>query len=286
MPLSTHTPRFLTITTHSLENSAHAKIGQKKDFLALEEPLEIIIDYAEKSLRKRLTVTITMRTPGHDQELAAGFLFSEGIIRNKDDILDISTDPEAANPDNSVVITLSQELPLSPEQLLRHSFTNSSCGVCGKTSMQALELRHQPRIPPGKPKIPTSILQKLPDTLREHQAQFVVTGGVHASALFSPAGELLLLKEDIGRHNAMDKLIGALLLSDQLGLARQSLILASGRTSFELVQKALMADIPALASIGAPSSLAAQLADRHSMTLIGFLKSDGFNVYSGIERIT
>jgi FdhD protein len=150
--------------------------------------------------------------------------------------------------------------------------------------MQALELRHQPRLSTG-PLVLRNMLQTLPEKLQTQQPQFSATGGVHASALFTASGELLLLKEDVGRHNAMDKLIGHLLLNDQLARGKDSLVLVSGRASFELVQKALMADVPFLAAIGAPSSLAVQLAQRHGMTLAGFLRADGFNVYSGQERI-
>jgi len=252
------------------------------DHLSVEEPLEIILNQANK---KSFPLAVTMRTPGHDQELAVGFLFSEGIIKHKNDIQRIASDTESPNPDNNITVTLSQNLDFEPDRLQRHFFTNSSCGVCGKTSIQALEMMHQPSLTSNHPKFSSTTLQQLPESLRKQQQQFSATGGVHSAALFSPDGQLLRLSEDVGRHNAMDKLIGALLLNDQLNTAREGLVLVSGRASFELVQKALMADIPILSSIGAPTSLALQLASRHNMTLIGFLKPDGFNVYSGIERI-
>lgn len=259
-----------------------AKRQHTRDNLSVEEPLEIILDFPE---RKRLTLAITMRTPGNDKELVAGFLFSEGLVKNNSGLLDLSQDTESANPGNTIVARIGSPLSMAPDQLQRHFFTNSSCGVCGKTSMQALELLHQPALIPGQPGITATLLQQLPELLRAQQQQFSATGGVHSVAAFSTEGTLLALHEDVGRHNAMDKLLGGLLLEDRLPLLKNSVLLVSGRSSFELVQKALMADAPILASIGAPSSLAVQLADRHGMTLAGFLKPDGFNVYSGVERI-
>jgi len=265
-----------------------SKSGQEKqnDLLAVEEPLEIILDFpSHADHRKRLTLAITMRTPGNDAELAAGFLFSEGLIKNKADILGLSPDAESAHPDNTIIASIAPALSIEPDRLQRHFFTNSSCGVCGKTSMQALELLHQPVLVPDQPKIAAALLQQLPESLHNHQQQFAATGGVHSVAAFSSEGKLLVMREDVGRHNAMDKVLGALLLEDRLSSLKNSMVLVSGRASFELVQKALMADAPLLASIGAPSSLALQLAQRHGMTLVGFLKPDCFNVYSGIERI-
>lgn len=226
-----------------------------------------------------------MRTPGNDRELAAGFLFSERLIKHKNELHDLSRDMESARPDNTLIASITPALEIDPDRLQRHFFTSSSCGVCGKTSLQALELLHQPALMPGHPKMTVTLLQQLPETLRSHQHQFAATGGMHSVAAFSSEGKLLALHEDVGRHNAMDKVLGALLLEDRLSLLKNSMVLVSGRASFELVQKALMADVPLLASIGAPSSLALQLAQRHGMTLVGFLKPDGFNVYSGPERI-
>jgi len=261
---------------------AQGKTPKQTDLLSIEEPLEIIINPPQK---KPFSLAITMRTPGHDRELAAGFLFAEGIVKNKNDIHDLSPDPDALNPDNNITVTLSRELDIDPDRLQRHFFTNSSCGVCGKTSIQALELLHQPALIANTPVITAETLRHLPQTLRQQQQQFSATGAVHSAALFSADGTLLRLREDVGRHNAVDKLIGSLLLEDQLPLARRSLLLVSGRASFELVQKALMADISILASIGAPTSLAYQLASRHGMTLAGFLKAESFNIYNSPERI-
>jgi len=273
---------------HTITRFRFSKNGQERqnDLLAVEEPLEIILDFpSPPDQRKRLTLAITMRTPGNDAELAAGFLFSEALIKNKTDILDLSQDAESAHPANTVVASIAPALTIDPDRLQRHFFTSSSCGVCGKTSLQALELLHQPALVPRQPKITATLLQQLPGILRSHQQQFSATGGVHSVAGFSADGKLLALHEDVGRHNAMDKLLGTLLLEDRLSLLKNSVVLVSGRASFELIQKALMADVPFLASIGAPSSLAVQLASRHGMTLAGFLKPDSFNVYSGIERI-
>jgi FdhD protein len=266
---------------------ARNQLTKATDHLSVEEPLEIIIDFHQKNSAsaQRMTLSVTMRSPGHDEELATGFLFSEGLIRNKIDIQKLLRDNEAVRPDNSMVVTLAQPFDGESDRLQRHFFTNSSCGVCGKTSMQALEMLHQPSLTVAEPIVSAGTLCQLPLRLREHQQQFANTGGIHAAALFSPAGELLLLQEDVGRHNAMDKLIGACVLEDRLPLLKQSLILVSGRSSFELVQKALMADVPILAAIGAPTSLAVQLAARHDLTLVGFLKADSFNIYHSPERV-
>jgi FdhD protein len=262
-------------------SAAQDKQQKQTDLLSIEEPLEIIVC---RNNKKTFTLAITMRTPGNDDELAAGFLFAEGLIKHKNDLLDLAPDPEAVNPGNSMLVTLTQEPDFDPDRLQRYFFSSSSCGVCGKTSMQALELLHQPNLS-ASVHISTDTLCQLPAILRQQQQQFSSTGGAHSAALFSPDGKLLCLREDVGRHNAMDKLIGSLLLEDQLQLARQAVLLVSGRASFELVQKALMADIPILASIGAPTSLAYQLANRHNMTLAGFLKSDSFNIYNSAARI-
>lgn len=262
-------------------SAAQDKQQQKTDLLSIEEPLEIIVC---RNNKKTFTLAITMRTPGNDDELAAGFLFAEGLIKTKRDILALRPDPDAINPDNSILVTLARDLDFDQDSLQRHFFSHSSCGVCGKTSMQALELLHQPDLSTTL-RISAETLCRLPGILRQQQQQFLATGGVHSAALFSADGQFLRLREDVGRHNAMDKLIGSLLLEDQLHLARQVVLLVSGRASFELVQKALMADIAVLASIGAPTSLAYQLASRHNMTLSGFLKPDSFNTYSAAERI-
>lgn len=240
------------------------------DLLAVEEPLEIRL--GQQSL------SITMRTPGNDVELAAGFLFSEGIVRDISQIRSIENTPQ-----NVVVVDLDQQ-SAAPVQPRRNFLMTSACGVCGKASLEDLEANACPVLPADNIQIEPDVLHRLPDRLREAQSVFDRTGGLHAAALFSLNGELELLREDIGRHNAVDKLIGAALASHRLPL-NKSLLLVSGRASFELVQKALMAGIPIMAAVGAPSSLAVGTALRSGMTLIGFLRDCRFNIYSGSRRI-
>lgn len=280
-------PKFPGAATQEITRFRHHhnRVEKQTDSLAVEEPLQILLDYPTAGARERMTLAITMRTPGNDEELAAGFLFSEGLLLHRSQILSIERDNEAPRPDNTVVISLTKAPDTNPDQLLRHFFTNSSCGVCGKTSLQALEMRHRPSLDPAAPHISLTQLQLLPEQLRAQLPQFAATGSMHSAALFSADGQLLALREDVGRHNAMDKLLGTLLLQEALP-ARDKLVLVSGRASFELVQKALMADIGLLAAIGAPTSLAVQLAQRHGMTLVGFLRADSVNIYSAPERVT
>jgi len=240
------------------------------DLLAVEEPLEIRL--GQQSL------SITMRTPGNDVELAAGFLFSEGIVR------DISHIRKIENIAQNVVVVELDEASAALVQPRRNFLMTSACGVCGKASLEDLEANACPVLPADNIQIEPDVLHGLPDRLREAQNVFDRTGGLHAAALFSLNGQLELLREDIGRHNALDKLIGAALAGDRLPLDK-SLLLVSGRASFELVQKALMAGIPIMAAVGAPSSLAVGTALRSGMTLIGFLRNCRFNIYSGSRRI-
>jgi len=250
-----------------------------QDLLAVEEPLEI-------RLGDR-TVSITMRTPGHDFDLAAGFLFTEGILQNSRQIAQIHWSTSEGNPrqaGNSVTVELAPGVEIDFSRLERHFYTSSSCGVCGKASIEALEMQNCLVLPRDVPKIERALVHRLPDALRSQQAVFEHTGGLHAAALFNAVGGLLVLREDVGRHNAVDKLIGAELLAGHTPLDRH-LLLVSGRASFELVQKALMAGIPILAAVGAPSSLAVETALRFNMTLIGFVRGGRFNIYSGASRI-
>ncbi|MCA3748318.1 MAG: formate dehydrogenase accessory sulfurtransferase FdhD, partial [Rubrobacter sp.] len=255
----------------------------RSDALATEEPLEIrLISGGEKQ-----TVAVTMRTPGADFELAAGFLFGEGIISSREDIRRISycTDPEidAEQLYNIVNVELRPGLGYDPRQLERHFYTTSACGVCGKASLDQLELRGCPVIPPG-PEIPAETLYGLPEKLREAQGLFEATGGLHAAALFDAKGRLLALREDVGRHNATDKLIGWALLEGRLPLSGH-IVMVSGRSSFEIMQKCLVAGVPVVCAVSAPSSLAVEVARRFGMTLVGFLRGRRFNVYAGNERI-
>jgi len=243
---------------------------REEDLLAVEEPLEIRLG--------RRSLSVTMRTPGDDFDLAAGFLFAEGIITSPTQIRGIEHAPDG-NP-NIVVVELAPDAVVKPVVLQRGFVMTSACGLCGKVSLKALEANRCPVLPRSSLKIDPVVLHDLPERLRRQQAVFESTGGLHAAALFNADGELESLREDVGRHNAVDKLIGHALLNSRIPL-RDSVMLVSGRASFELVQKALMASIPLLAAVGAPSSLAVSTAERCAMTLVGFLRNGRFNVYSG-----
>jgi len=243
-----------------------------EDLLAVEAPLEIRL--GSRSL------SVTMRTPGHDFELAAGFLFAEDIISNASHIRDITH----SRP-NVVVVELSPNAIIKAPSPQRGFMMTSACGLCGKVSLESLAANRCPVLPPSDLKIDAGAIHRLPHQLRERQDIFESTGGLHAAALFNPRGELECLREDVGRHNAVDKLVGHALLKFRTPL-RDSVMLVSGRASFELVQKASMAGVPLLAAVGAPSSLAVSEAERCGLTLIGFLRNGSFNVYSGTGCIS
>lgn len=251
------------------------------DELATEEPLEIRLSPTNK------TLAVTMRTPGADFELVAGFLYSEGIIKNKSDIVKMSycVDPniDGEQRQNIINVTLKPELNLDFKSLERHFFTNSSCGVCGKASIESLEQKGCPILTEDW-HVTANIIYNLPEQLNKAQSVFHKTGGLHAAALFNPEGNLLKLREDVGRHNALDKLIGSAFLADEFPL-NQRMVMVSGRTSFEIIQKCLMAKIPIICAVSAPSSLAVSLAQAFNLTLIGFLRGQRFNVYSGLSRL-
>ncbi|MBA3425931.1 MAG: formate dehydrogenase accessory sulfurtransferase FdhD [Rubrobacter sp.] len=261
----------------------NGKARLKSDVLATEEPMEIRLVTGDKTQ----TVAVTMRTPGADFELAAGFLYSEGIVGSAEDIRKISycVDPDidAEQQYNIVNVELrgGHEYDLRP--LERHFYTTSACGVCGKASLEQLELRGCPVISPG-PVVSVETITSLPDKLRETQNLFDSTGGLHAAALFSREGSLIALREDVGRHNATDKLVGWALLEGKLPLS-DHIVMVSGRSSFEILQKSLTAGAPIVCAISAPSSLAVDVAREFNMTLIGFLRGERFNVYAGEERI-
>ncbi len=263
----------------------------EQDLLAVEEPLQLRLSFQSQGARRSKDLSITMRTPGHDVELAAGFLFTEGILQVPDQIVEIQGGGSGKNAKqnrNTVTVRLKRGVKLDWDRLERHFYLSSSCGVCGKASIEALQATGCPTLPSAKPLIDSSVIHRLPQTLRSSQALFDRTGGLHAAALFNSTGKLLSMREDVGRHNALDKLIGAEFLKNRLPLSNRladRLLLLSGRTSFELVQKALMAGIPVLAAVGAPSSLAVELALRFQMTLVGFVRNDRFNIYSGGWRI-
>jgi FdhD protein len=251
------------------------------DYLATEEPLEI------RLTAPRRTVAVTMRTPGADFELAAGFLYSEGVVQQRQDIRRISYCVEQTVDGeqryNIVNVELQPHLSPDLQPLERHFYTTSACGVCGKTSLEALKIRCEP-ICDKQPIVPVEVLYSLSEQLRAEQDIFKATGGLHAAALFDVQGNLLALHEDVGRHNALDKLIGSAFLGGGLPLDRQ-IALVSGRTSFEIMQKCLAARIPIVCAVSAPSSLAVSLAQEFGMTLVGFLRGDRFNIYAGKERI-
>lgn len=257
------------------------------DVVATEEPLEIRLTHGPLTNRQTQNVAVTMRTPGNDAELATGFLFTEGIIQNHEDILAAQHAfiACAENRENVIVVELQPHVVPNLGKADRNFYTTSSCGVCGKSSIGAIRTvsaydgTHVEDIG-----IDVDILYQLPNTLRHHQEVFDTTGGLHASALFTLSGELLELREDVGRHNALDKLIGASLNSNWLPVTNKVLLL-SGRISFELVQKAAMAGISIIAAIGAPSSLAVQLAQEFNITLVGFLRQQRFNIYTAAHRV-
>ena len=252
------------------------------DQLAAEEPLEIRVGYEVDGQRRHRTLSVTMRTPGHDEELAAGFLLTEGIIQAKSDVLGIIPCPDVQKAEEAGNVTraeLAAHVRVDFGAMERHFYTSSSCGVCGKTSIDAVRTTSCPVLPTSGPRLAYDTVHMLPERLRAAQAGFEQTGGQHAAALFTPAGELLLLREDVGRHNALDKVIGAALLAGWLPL-HQHVLLVSGRVSFELVQKAAAAGIGILAAVGAPSSLAIQAAESFGMTVLGFVRNERFNIYS------
>jgi FdhD protein len=254
----------------------------REDLVAVELPLEITLAAHAEPPKP---IAVTMRTPGHDRELAAGFLFTEGIVTSPAQIVAIEQ-PAAPDgtPGNRVEVTLSRGTQVDLARLERHFYTTSSCGICGKKAVQAIHLRRPFPLLRQRPPVNAECIGMLPAKLRAAQEVFSTTGGLHASAWFSPAGDLLCLFEDVGRHNALDKLVGGAFLAGKLPLS-EAILLVSGRASFELVQKALMAGIPCLAAIGAPSSLAVDLARSAGMTLLGFVRSDRFNCYSGEARL-
>jgi FdhD protein len=255
------------------------------DVLAAEEPLEIRLLWQEDGKIVRKPVAVTMRTPGHDFELAAGFLYGEGILTKQEDVVDVSycTDEDEDQAFNIVNVTLRPSLTFDESRLERNFYTTSSCGVCGKAALDALEVQGCAVLPDG-PTVNAELICGLPETLRASQAVFERTGGLHASGLFRPEGSLVSLREDVGRHNALDKLIGEQFLAGHTPLDGH-IVMLSGRASFELLQKALVARIPIVAAVGAPSSLAVQLADEFNITLAGFVRGDSLNVYTGVDRI-
>lgn len=280
------------MAAHSIKRVPVIKVNhlindETTDALAIEEPLEIRLEYSAANGRLVKNISVTMRTPGHDAELATGFLFTEGIIKNSKDILAAKHCfiACAENKENVIQVSLREGVIPNLQNTERNFYTTSSCGVCGKGSIDAIRtVSAFTRSVNDDQTITSELLHQLPDKLRQHQQIFADTGGLHASALFSLSGQLLLAREDVGRHNALDKLIGAALSKNWLPL-NQKVLLLSGRASFELVQKAAMAGIRIIASVGAPSSLAVELAAEFDITLAGFLRDQRYNIYTAAQRI-
>ena len=256
-------------------------VSRRNDKVVTEEPLEIRVSAEGKSQ----TIAITMRTPGADFELAVGFLFSEGVISSRNDVAGISyckDDDLPAEQLYNIAIVETRGAPVDIASLERHFHVSSACGVCGKSSLEAIELRGVGPVNEG-PALSKTVIASLPDRLRAAQRLFESTGGLHAAGLFTAAGETIAVREDVGRHNAVDKLVGWALLQDRLPLD-DHILMVSGRSSYEIAQKAVTARIPVVCSVSAPSSLAVDVASRFGMTLVGFLRDDRFNVYAGAER--
>jgi FdhD protein len=250
-------------------------LAERPDELAEEEPLEIRV--------RGRAVSVTMRTPGHDEELAAGFLLSEGIVRRAEDIVRIEPCPRNEEG-NLVNVVLAPQVPVDFEQLTRHVFASSSCGLCGKATIDAVRGRFEPVPNDNDGRIDAETIASMPGAMHRAQTTFARTGGLHAAGLFDAAGQLLVLREDVGRHNAVDKVLGHAMLN-RLGTMDRHVLLVSGRASFEIMQKALAGRIPVIAAVSAPSSLAVQFAEESNQTLIGFLREGRMNVYAHHRRI-
>ena len=275
-------------------NSKYKVIKFKKDkfeniddFISIEEPLEISLKYKNQDIWETNSLSITMRTPGHDEDLVRGFLFNEQIIENLKDIENIEGFGDKVgqyNIQNKIIVTLNNSKNVNIAKIKKDFLTNSSCGVCGKSSLDALEIIKKDKTPKSNPKLSKEILINSPLVLRRNQSEFAKTGGIHASGLFSSNGELISLREDVGRHNALDKLIGDSLINNNLK-PNDQFITCSGRLNFELVQKVLMTNIGLMIGVGAPTSLAIDLANRFDMTLVGFVKEDSFNIYTNNQKV-
>ena len=258
-----------------------------EDLVSIEEPLEISLKYKGKNKWIEQTLSITMRTPGNDDDLVRGFLFNEQIVKSINDIDSIESYGDKVGQykiQNKILATLNNSENVNISKIKRDFLTNSSCGVCGKSSLDALEIIKANKINASEPKISKDVIIQSPNILREGQSVFSKTGGIHASGLFNSDGKLIALREDVGRHNALDKLIGCALEKKQFDPKNQ-FITCSGRLNFELVQKVLMTDIGIMIGVGAPTSLAIDLANKFDITLIGFVKKDSFNIYTNNKKV-
>jgi FdhD protein len=272
-------PTVRHVTSRRIVAVRGAALEVRDDRVVGEAPLEI---RAAGPRQDPVAVAVTMRTPGFEAELAAGFLWTEGLLEDQEVLGTTGGDPAGlSQPDDTILVRLSR--PFDDSKVAeRHFIATASCGICGKASIDEVALRAAPM--PEGPVVARSVVLALPDMLRAAQRAFDATGGLHAAGLFSPGGELIALREDVGRHNALDKLVGSQLLARALPL-HDRIVLVSGRASFELVQKAAVAGAPILAAVSAPSDLAVEAAERLGLTLVGFLRGDGFNVYAHHERI-
>ena len=268
------------VTSTKVVSVRGAQLELRDDLVVGEEPLEI---RAAGPRQDPVNVAVTMRTPGYEKELAIGFLTTEGLIDGNEILgVDVGDPGFMAEPDDAVLVRLARKL--DPSVAAKRNFVaTASCGICGKASIDEIAVRCEP-LPAGLPVVPRRVILSLPDRLREAQAAFERTGGLHAAGLFETDGRLVAVREDVGRHNALDKLIGSRVLARELPLWDR-ILLVSGRVSFEIVQKAAVAGIPIICAVSAPSDLAVRLADRLGVTLVGFLRGDGFNVYTHDGRI-
>ena len=263
------------------------KFKKVEDLVSIEEPLEISLKFKKDKEWTTQNLSITMRTPGNDEDLVRGFLFNEQIVQSIDDIDSIESYGEKVgryNIQNKILATLNNSKNVNISKIKRDFLTNSSCGVCGKSSLDALEIIKTDKTDPDKPKINKEVIISSSNTLKTNQSEFSKTGGIHASGLLNSKGELINVREDVGRHNALDKLIGSALINDQIEPKNQ-FITCSGRLNFELVQKVLMSNIGIMIGVGAPTSLAIDLANKFDMTLIGFVKMDSFNIYTNNKKV-
>ena len=263
------------------------KLENIEDLISIEEPLEISLKFKDKEKWITKSLSITMRTPGHDKDLVRGFLFNEQIIQNINDIENIESFGNKVgqyNIQNKILVTLNNSQNVNISKIKRDFLTNSSCGVCGKSSLDALEIIKKDKTSKSNPRLSKEIIINSPSVLRKNQSEFAKTGGIHASGLFSSNGNLISLREDVGRHNALDKMIGDALLNNYLE-PNDQFITCSGRLNFELVQKVLMTNIGLMIGVGAPTSLAIDLANRFDMTLVGFVKEDSFNIYTNNQKV-
>ena len=272
---------------YKISKFTKGKLENIEDLISIEEPLEISLKFKDKEKWITKSLSITMRTPGHDEDLVRGFLFNEQIIQNIKDIDHIESFGDKVgqyNIQNKILVTLNNSQNVNISKIKRDFLTNSSCGVCGKSSLDALEIIKKDKTPKSNPKLSKEIIINSPSILRKNQSEFAKTGGIHASGLFSSDGSLISLREDVGRHNALDKLIGDSLLNNYLQ-PNDQFITCSGRLNFELVQKVLMTNIGLMIGVGAPTSLAIDLANRFDMTLVGFVKDDSFNIYTNNQKV-